>query len=519
MTGSSATLSDSEAGVSQLLAVSRRRRLTAAEAVDLASNALDCTREEDAIPVLQSLLRNGVEPIILRHWLGLLHRAIDEHEAAIAILRQAARQAPRDAGIAHALARVTLEAGLPAADLFARASSLAPTDSDILLGRASARLAAGETDQGLRELDALLIQHPGWYAGHEAATHLRWMSGDRDGFVQSIVRALGTAPRDRALWLLLIHSLMHAKRYEQALAATAQARRAVGADARVLLQEASAVSALGDAEGADRLFDTLEDHSDPMIAVHHARHLLRAARPDAAAARLEPGIDKAGSEHLWPYLALAWRQLGDARYHWLLGDPALVGVYDIGDQCGDLAALAERLRSLHKATHQHLDQSVRGGTQTDGPLFSSVDPAIRRLRSAISDQVSAHIRRLPPVDPRHPVLCQRRDRPVRFSGSWSVRLTGRGHHAHHVHPAGWFSSAFYVSLPGPEEAGPPPAGWLALGAPPEELGLDLEPVRRIEPRPGRLVLFPSIMWHGTEPFGAGERLTAACDVALPAGKA
>jgi tetratricopeptide (TPR) repeat protein len=29
----------------------------------------------------------------------------------------------------------------------------------------------------------------------------------------------------------------------------------------------------------------------------------------------------------------------------------------------------------------------------------------------------------------------------------------------------------------------------------------------IEPKPGRLVLFPSIMWHGTRPFGAGERLT------------
>jgi hypothetical protein len=98
-----------------------------------------------------------------------------------------------------------------------------------------------------------------------------------------------------------------------------------------------------------------------------------------------------------------------------------------------------------------------------------------------------------------------------------VRLTGSGHHAHHVHPAGWFSSAFYVSLPGESEGGPPPAGWLTLGAPPEELGLDLQPVRRIEPRPGRLVLFPSILWHGTEPFGAGERLTAACDVALPVG--
>ncbi|HYD23379.1 MAG TPA: putative 2OG-Fe(II) oxygenase [Croceibacterium sp.] len=41
-------------------------------------------------------------------------------------------------------------------------------------------------------------------------------------------------------------------------------------------------------------------------------------------------------------------------------------------------------------------------------------------------------------------------------------------------------------------------------------------MRTIEPRPGRLVLFPSAMWHGTRPFPAGERLTVAFDVARPA---
>ncbi|MBK9588986.1 MAG: hypothetical protein IPO50_10640 [Sphingomonadales bacterium] len=36
--------------------------------------------------------------------------------------------------------------------------------------------------------------------------------------------------------------------------------------------------------------------------------------------------------------------------------------------------------------------------------------------------------------------------------------------------------------------------------------------RLIEPKPGRLVMFPSTMWHGTVPFDAGERLTVAFDV-------
>jgi len=35
----------------------------------------------------------------------------------------------------------------------------------------------------------------------------------------------------------------------------------------------------------------------------------------------------------------------------------------------------------------------------------------------------------------------------------------------------------------------------------------------IEPKPGRLALFPSWMWHGTRPFAEGERITVAFDVA------
>jgi hypothetical protein len=45
----------------------------------------------------------------------------------------------------------------------------------------------------------------------------------------------------------------------------------------------------------------------------------------------------------------------------------------------------------------------------------------------------------------------------------------------------------------------------------------LPPRRIVEPGPGRLVLFPSYMWHGTIPFAAGDRLTAAFDYQPGAG--
>jgi uncharacterized protein (TIGR02466 family) len=191
----------------------------------------------------------------------------------------------------------------------------------------------------------------------------------------------------------------------------------------------------------------------------------------------------------------------------------LVSVLDLADKLPPLDRLADVLRSVHTARGEYLDQSVRGGTQTDGPLFSRIEPEIRALRSAVSDAVKSYVVDLP-TDPRHPLLRHRRDRLIRFSGSWSVWLRSEGFHVSHVHPQGWVSSALYVALPTAVDADRK-AGWLQLGQPRPELGVEVGPTAYVEPKPGRLVLFPSWMWHGTIPFPAGERLTVAFDVAIP----
>jgi hypothetical protein len=70
----------------------------------------------------------------------------------------------------------------------------------------------------------------------------------------------------------------------------------------------------------------------------------------------------------------------------------------------------------------------------------------------------------------------------------------------------------YLKLP--PDLGQENAGFLALGDPrTPTFQVDARPDRLIEPKPGRLVLFPSYMWHGTLPFGEGERVTVAFDVA------
>ena len=94
-----------------------------------------------------------------------------------------------------------------------------------------------------------------------------------------------------------------------------------------------------------------------------------------------------------------------------------------------------------------------------------------------------------------------------------VRLTEGGYHTAHFHPNGILSSACYIAVPEETVAdASDKAGWLGLGRPPPELGVDLEPLASFEPRPGRLVLFPSFLFHGTRRVTGGERLTVAFDL-------
>ncbi|MBA2932712.1 hypothetical protein HZF05_01260 [Sphingomonas sp. CGMCC 1.13654] len=500
--------------IQPLLEYVRRAPGDRASVIRLAEAALDGGREDEALSAVLEGARRAPRDPRLWQWVGLLHRGLDDREAAIEALSRAAELAPRDASIAHGRARTTMEAGRPAVALFEEARRLAPLDGTVLLGLAAARLGEGDAASAEALLDSLLTENPGWLPGHHDLSQLRWMMGDLDGFTASFERALEAAPGDVALWQAYLIALIHAERFEQAMSVIARARRRVGNAPFLDANEATIHSEVGRVAAADACFTRLSGIRDVTLAGRSIRHRMRTGRIELAAAEIETWLDTPEGGLIWPYAGTAWRLLGDPRWNWLEGDPALIGVIDLADQLPSLDRLAETLRGLHRSRHQHLDQSVRNGTQTDGALLSRIEPEIRQLRAAIVQAVADYVGRLPEQDPRHPTLRARRDRPARFAGSWSVRLKGAGYHANHFHSAGWLSSALYVALPDRNDD-PADAGFLRLGEPQAELGLDCPPVRSVEPKPGRLVLFPSTMWHGTVPFSAGERLTVAFDVLQP----
>jgi tetratricopeptide (TPR) repeat protein len=473
---------------------------------------LKADQAETLLPQARALAeRHSADPRA-QQLLGLAARACGESAEAHVAFRAAAQAAPADPLIAHSHARAALEAGAPAAALFAAAARLAPQDGNVMLGHAAALLHEGQPANAAALLEAALASNPLWVEGHRSLAALRGQLGKDP--LASAAQALARHPEQPALHHLAISLALQARDLERARAAATTATSVLGSQRWLTIMTAHIASEQGALAEADSLFSAAGPIADTHEAWTQARHLLRAQRPDRAATLAEAWLGKPGDHAIWPYLALAWRMTGDPRHQWLEGDPRLVGVYGLGLAPAELAALADHLRGLHFATAAPLDQSVRGGTQTDGNLLLRAEAPIRDLRKRLLATVERHVAQLPPPEPGHPTLLATRT-PLRIAGSWSVRLTDAGFHTDHVHPQGWFSSALYLALPKTLGDGAADhAGWLSLGEA-RDLVPHLAPLRLIEPQPGRLVLFPSSMWHGTRPFPAGERLTAAFDIARP----
>src|SRR5262249_44097389 len=107
--------------------------------------------------------------------------------------------------------------------------------------------------------------------------------------------------------------------------------------------------------------------------------------------------------------------------------------------------LARRLRLLHRAAAHPLEQSLRGGSQTAQNLIFTQDPVIKLYLITLADSIGKYIVSLG-NDPTHPMI-SRKAPAFSIAGAWSALLRPDGFHVNHVHPQGWISSAYYVSLP------------------------------------------------------------------------
>ncbi len=202
------------------------------------------------------------------------------------------------------------------------------------------------------------------------------------------------------------------------------------------------------------------------------------------------------------------RECRDERYSHLLDVERWLSVRDLPDDAEFHAELTVCLTSrlpLNTAPPQHATQQ---GLHS-GPLWSHDQPALARLEAMIENELSAYV----DVHGSADAAVRSRPRAVALH-TWGVVLGADGFQLPHLHPDAWLSGVYYVAVPstGPAQADAR-AGCLELGPPDRELLLNRESARKlIRPKPGRLVIFPSWLYHGTVPHGApGLRISIAFD--------
>ena len=277
----------------------------------------------------------------------------------------------------------------------------------------------------------------------------------------------------------------------------------------------------GDLDEAERLALIAEARlpDSPGVLNHMAIVYLARGKADLALEKARKGLAFAPeNQSLWGWAATAARAVGDPLYKDLYDYDAMVGAYDIETPPGwdsleaYLADLAKALNGIHLYNEHPSAQSLRHGSQTTYRLTGSNDPAIKAFFKAVDKPIRQHMSGMGAgTDPARSRLTGN----YRIEGAWSVRLKPGGFHKDHFHPEGWLSSAFYVETPDSALDTDEKQGWIRFGQPPFKTDPALPAEHFVRPKPGRLVLFPSYMWHGTVPFTTDERrLTIAFD-AMP----
>jgi hypothetical protein len=370
----------------------------------------------------------------------------------------------------------------------------------------------GDIEGALSTVIAMVKADPDWIDGYRTAAELLWQCGTPDAFANWLGDAVRHSVGRTEVAVTCLRMLSDAGFHSVIDDLLPLVRSWAGDHLFFSMLGAVAASERGDVERADALFARAAEQGG-QLALPHVKHLMRYGRAERAAELAEKFVEaQPDNQTGWGLLTTAWRITDDPRHGWLVDRPGLVRCIDMDIEPEALDALAARLRSLHVARTHPFDMSLRGGTQTAGKILERKEPELVSLRLGFFSALYTYVASLPPEDMRHPLLGRRRS-TIEMTDSWSVRLLDGGYHISHIHPVGSLSAAFYVALP-PVCADDPHSGWLAIGAPPANLNTGLPPLQMIEPKLGRLVLFPSFMWHGTMPFPQGERITVAFDTIL-----
>jgi predicted Zn-dependent protease len=451
--------------------------------------------------------------------LGMAAFGLRNNREATRALRRAVDIAPTYGAARYNLAAVLAEQERSEEALEQAAAALkhGAKPRSVALVRARALIQLDRFEEAERQLLGLLTANSDDGDAHGILLQLRQLRGDPEPLAMLRAAALNPAAPPR-LRLAFADAARRAGATAEAEAMLRGLMQTLGPEpmllsslAMVLLENGRANEALDAARAS-----VARMPNDAMVA----ENFVVAALCAAAGAEALPVVEKFRAQmprdQRWITYRLDIARLrGEEEFTSWFDPGRVVTVLDLPPPAGFAtteefhSALIPVLQARHRQQNHPLDQSLRHGTQTSRNLLVNPDAEVAAVLQSFKDTL-AELQSRTGHDATNPFEARNLS-PAEIVGCWSVRLRRDGFHVNHIHPEGWASSAYYVSVPGEVDDSTRRSGWLKFGEPRFAVP-GLAPLLEVQPKPGRLVMFPSYLWHGTNALrGDAPRMSVAFD--------
>ncbi|GAA5194820.1 tetratricopeptide repeat protein [Ferrimonas gelatinilytica] len=424
-------------------------------------------------------------------------------------LEQGLKQHPGQLALRHQWALLKLRRGehVAAQQALDACLSLQPDNRNLLLSRARLWISQGRFAQANELYLKLINSDPLDIHAQDGYLDLGWMQGEAESAFALYRRTVAANPA-HPIALSFAKHLIRSGQLDEANAVLIAYQQAGGLSPSAIAMRVHALRESGAIDAALTLALT-QDSADEGVLWERAITLMCKENGEGALAiARELSEARPRSQKIRALLLACLKVTGRMGEYRILCDyDRAVRVIDIYDE-QELKKIAGELEVLPRPKNAPLEQSLREGSQTQGELFDTENRVIaavkRKIEASISDYLATNS-----AGRNQPVIGDKCHEHY-FTGSWSVALTGGGHHVSHYHSSGTISGCLYIQVP--RCTGRQGQGWLKFGEPALSRWLDFEPDYLVKPKPGQLVIFPSYLWHGTLPISGDEkRVTIAFD--------
>ncbi|BDU14999.1 tetratricopeptide repeat protein [Lysobacter auxotrophicus] len=465
--------------------------------------------------------------------LGTLQLGAGEIDAALASLSIAMQRLPQEPRAAFRYATAAFHAGdyATAADAFEAAARLKPDWTEAWNNLAAAHGKRQEYAAAIAAARNALQLAPNDASAHQSLAALQSNLFDRQSLQEGLQHALRALQLDPALAEAHRNAAILSRKLSDPTGAEAHARRAL----ELAPRDIDVIDTLGEQLQLNRnTRDAVNVYAQalamgvtsPTLHRQHGIALLHDGQLDAARDELQDALRHVpDDQRTIAHLGVVEAQHDAARAAQWLGLHRHVHVVELptpegfADARAFHDALADDIRRHSQQRWEPAGLAARNA-YLSGDLLADHTAAITGFEQRLREAIDAFL-----VDSRNArggadalagdVFL--RNVPTRYRVHvWATQAAERGFIDTHIHEDSWLSGAYYVELPPAiRDDDATHAGWIEFGRPFASLPQPPEgALRRLCPKVGTLLLFPSYLFHRTLPYaGSGERISISFDLA------